>query len=86
MHYLDIVNSLIGQLFADEFIFSVDVDHVDVAALISCIELLVLIVPAKAREYDLVWIIELVVSLSFTLRSLKPLECLIVTDREDQVL
>ena len=86
MHYLDVVNSLVGQLLADEFVFPVDVDHVDVAALISCIELLILIVPAKAREYNLVWIVELIVSLTFALRSFEPLECLIVTDREDQVL
>ena len=86
LHYLDVVDSLVGQLLADEFVFSVYVNHIDVAALISCIELLVLIVPAKAREYDLVWIVELIVSFAFALRSLKPLECLIVTDREDQVL
>ena len=83
MHYLDVVDSLVGQLLADEFVFPVDVDHIDVASLISCIELLVLIIPAKASEYDLVWIVELVVSFAFALRSLEPLKRLVVTDRED---
>ena len=83
---LNAVDPLVRQLLADEFVLSVDVNDVDVATLIACIELLILVVPAEARENNFVRVVQLVVRLTLTFRCLKPFERLIVADREDEVL
>ena len=60
---LNAVDPLVRQLLADEFVLSVDVNDVDVATLIACIELLILVVPAEAREDNFVRVVQLVVRL-----------------------
>ena len=83
---LNAVDPLICKLLANELVLAVDIYDVDVATLITSVELLILIVPAEARKDHFVWVVQLVVCLTLTLSCLKPFERLIVADREDEVL
>ena len=54
---LNAVDPLIRKLLANELVLAVDIYDVNVAALITCVELLILIVPAKARKDHFVWVV-----------------------------
>ena len=87
LHNLDLVDSLLDQLLAEELVLLVDVDDIDVALLISSIQLLLLVVPAQARENSLVWIVELVMSRSFFFLScFKPFQGLVIANCENEIL
>ena len=47
---LNAVDPLIRKLLANQLVLTVDIYDVDVATLVTSVELLILIVPAEARE------------------------------------
>lgn len=73
MDDFDFVDPLFDELLVEEFVLLVDVDDEDVAFLIGCVQLLLLVIPAHACEDRLVRIRELVMSFTFALRCLEPL-------------
>ena len=73
MYNLDLVDSLLDELLAKQLVLLVDVDHVDVAFLVSSVKFLLLIVPAEACEDCLIRVVELIVCLTLPLSRLKPL-------------
>ena len=85
LYNLDLVDPLLDQLFAEQLVLLVDVDHIYVPLLICCVKFLLLVVPAEACEDGFVRIVELVMRLTLSLSRLKPLQRLIVTDSEDEV-
>ena len=86
MHNFNFVDPLFDELLTEKLVFLVDIDDKNVAFLISSVELLLLIIPAQAGEDCLVWVAQLVMSGSFPLCSFEPLQCLVVTDSENQIL
>lgn len=86
LHNFNLVDSLFNELLAEELVLLIDIDDKDVAFLVGSVQLLLLIVPAQTREYSLVRIGKLVMSCPFSFSCFEPLQSLIVTDRENQVL
>ena len=85
-NYLDLVDSLLDQLLAEELVLLINVDDKDVALFISSVQLLLLVVPAQASENGLVWIAKLVMSRSFSFGCFEPLQGLVVANCENEIL
>ena len=82
LHDFNLSYAFFDQLFWEKFILLVNIDDIDVAFLISCVQLLLLIVPAKARKDGLIWVHQLVMSFFLALSRFEPLKLLVVADSE----
>lgn len=79
-------------MLAEQLVFLVDVDDVDVSFLVGGIQLLFgvwimfLVIPAHACKDALVRVGKFIVGFALSLSSFEPLEFLIVTDCENKIL
>ena len=80
------IDSLVNKLFAEEFVFLIDVDDIDPAFVVCSVQLLLLGVPVKTREDGFVRVAQFVLSVTLALRRFKPFQGLVIADREYQVL